>query len=146
MRGGGTVVRDPRRRLERLEARTRGVWPAEVEAAKARALARVRLKISVALDRVDDPAFKAYHAFLADDTPEQAAADTELLQRWARRHPATLYPDDGVRERIEAKLEELARRLQSGEQGHEPEDAACPVGGACRPRARMGAARRVGGG
>jgi hypothetical protein len=98
-------VRDPRRRLERLEARTQGVWPAEVQAAKARALARLRLKISVALDRVGDLTFKADAALLA--------ADTEILQRWARQHPATLYPDDGVRERIAAKLEEIARRMEA---------------------------------
>jgi hypothetical protein len=57
-------------------------------------------------------------------TPEQATADTELLQRWAHEYPATQYPDSGARERIAAKLEEMAWRMQSGEEGHEPEDAA----------------------
>jgi hypothetical protein len=117
-------MRDPRRRLERLEARIRGVWLAELEAAKARALARVRLRISAALGVEGDPAFKADAVLLADDTPEQAAADTELLQRWASQHPATLYPVDGVRARFTAKLEEMAQRLQAGKEGHEPEEAA----------------------
>jgi hypothetical protein len=113
-----------KRRLAHLEAQMRGVWPADVEAAKARVLARVRLKIRVALGAVGHPACKADAALLADDTPEQAAADTELLQRWAHEYPATLYPDGGARERIAATLEEMTRRMQSGEEGHEPEDAA----------------------
>jgi hypothetical protein len=118
-------MRNAQRRLEQLEARMRGVWPAEVEAAKARALARVRVKISVALGAADHPAFQADAALLTDDTPEQAAADTELLQRWARQHPSTMYPDaDGARPRITAKLEEMARRMQSGKDKDEPKDAA----------------------
>jgi hypothetical protein len=89
----------------------------DVEAAKVRVLARVRLKISVALGAVGDPAFKADEALLAGDTPEQAAADLEQLQHWARQHPATLYPEDGIRDRISAKLDEMARRLEAN---HEP--------------------------
>jgi hypothetical protein len=110
-------MRDPRRRLERLEARMQGVWPAEVQAAKARALARVRLKIAVALDAVGDPAFKADAELLAGDTPEQAAADVTVLRCWTRQHPETLYPADGVRGRITAKLEEMTQRLQVGKEG-----------------------------
>jgi hypothetical protein len=107
-------MRDRRRRLEQLEERIRGVWPVEVETAKARALARVRLKIATALDAGGDARFKADVALLADDTPEQAAADLETLRRWARQHPATLYPaDNGARARITAKLEEMARRLEA---------------------------------
>ena len=102
------------RRLTRLEARMLGVWPAEVHAAKERALARLRLKISVALDSVGDPTFTADVVRLADDTPEQAAADTAMLQRWARQYPATLYPvDHGVRARIAAKLDAMAHRLEA---------------------------------
>jgi hypothetical protein len=110
-------MHNPERRLARLEARIRGVWPAEVEAAKARVLARARLKISVPLDAVGHLACKADVALLADDIPEQAAADTAILQRWARQHPSTLYADDGVRERIAAKLEAMAHRLEAH---HEP--------------------------
>jgi hypothetical protein len=122
---GETMMRNAQRRLAHLEARMRGVWPAAVEAAKARALARVRLKIAAALDAVGDARFKADAALLADDTPEQEAADTELLQRWARQHPATLYPDaDGARARITAKLEEMARRMQARKDDDEPENAA----------------------
>jgi hypothetical protein len=118
-------MRNAHRRVEQLESQIQGRWPADVEAAKARALARVRLKISVALDAVGHPACKADVALLADDTPEQAAADREILQRWARQYPATLYPDDdGARDRIAAKLEEMARRMQAGRGDDEPEDAA----------------------
>jgi hypothetical protein len=139
-------MRNPEQRLARLEARIRGVWPAYVEAAKVRALARVRLRISAALGLEGDPAFKADAVSLADDTPEQAEADTAFLQRWARQHPATLYPDDGARARITAKLEEMAQRMQARKGDDEPEDAAGPVGEACRPWARMGAASPMGGG
>jgi hypothetical protein len=113
MRGGGPVMRDPQGRLALLEARMQGVWPADVEAAKRRVLARVRLKISLALGVVDDPAFAVDHALLTDDSAEQAAADREILQRWARQHPATLYPEDGARERITAKLEAMGRGLEA---------------------------------
>jgi hypothetical protein len=78
----------------------------------------------VALDAVDDPALPAADALLADDTPEQAAADVETLRRWAQRHLATLHPVDGARERIAAKLEQMAQRLQAREDDDEPEDAA----------------------
>jgi hypothetical protein len=111
MRSGKVAMRNAQRRLEQLEAQIQGRWPAEVEAAKGRVLARVRLKIAMALDAVGDTRFQADDALLADDTPEQAVVDLETLRRWARQHPATLYPVDGARERIAAKLEELARRL-----------------------------------
>jgi hypothetical protein len=117
-------MRNAQRRLEQLEQSIRGVWPVEVETAKARALARVRLKIATALDAVGDACFQADAALLADDTPEQAAADAETLRRWAQRHPQTLYPDSTARDRITARLEEMAQRLQAGKEDHEPEDAA----------------------
>jgi hypothetical protein len=138
-------MRNAQRRMEQLEARIRGVWPVEVAAAKQRALGRVRLKLTMALGALDHPACTADAALLADDTPEHAEADTAILQRWARQHPATLYPVDGGREHIAAKLEEMARRLQAGKEDHEPEDAAYPFGAAGRPQACMGGARRVGG-
>jgi hypothetical protein len=117
-------MRNAQRRVEQLESQIQGRWPAEVEAAKRRALARVRLKIATALDAVGDARFKADIALLADDTPEQAAADLETLRRWAQRHPATLYLVDGARDRMAARLEEMARRLHAGKEDHEPEDAA----------------------
>jgi hypothetical protein len=116
-------MRNAHRRVEQLESQIQGRWPAKVEAAKARALARVRLKIAAALGVVDDPALTADHARLANDSPEQGAADREVLQRWAREHPATLYPDDGARARIAAKLEEMSQRMQA-RKDDEPEDAA----------------------
>jgi hypothetical protein len=118
------MMRNAQRRLEQLEQRIRGVWPAEVEAAKGRARARVRLKIATALDAVGDAHFQDDVAPLTDDTPEQAATDLETLRRWAQRHPTTLCPVDGARDRIAARLEEMARRLQAGKEDHEPEDAA----------------------
>jgi hypothetical protein len=117
-------MRNAQRRLERLEGRIRGVWPAEVEAARVRVLARVRLKIATALDVVGDARFKANIALLADDTLEKAAPDLETLRCWPRQHPMTLYRGDSARDRMAAKLVEMARWLQSGEGGDEPEDAA----------------------
>jgi hypothetical protein len=117
-------MRNARRRVEQLESQIQGRWSAEVEAAKQRVLARVRLKIATALDAVGDASFKADVARLADDTPEQAAADTAILQRWARQHPVTLYQDDSARASSAAKLETMARRMQSGKDNDEPEDAA----------------------
>ena len=84
-----------------------------MEAAKARALALVRLKISVALDAVDDPTFKADAALLTDDTPERAAADLDLLRRWAAAHPHTLYPAEGAHARITTKLDTMGQRLEA---------------------------------
>jgi hypothetical protein len=121
---GETMMRNAQRRLAHLEARMRGVWPAEVEAAKGRALARVRLKIATALDAVGDARFKADVALLADDTTEQTAADLETLRRWAQQYPATLYLVDGARDRMAAKLEEMARRLHARKDNDEPKDAA----------------------
>ena len=117
-------MRNAQRRLEQLEARIRGVWPAEVEAAKGRVLARVRLKIAMALDAVGDTRFQGDDVLLADDTPEQVVADLETLRRWAQQYPMTLYPVDGARDRMAARLEEMARRLRAGKEGHEPESAA----------------------
>ena len=117
-------MRNAQRRLEQLEQRIRGVWPVEVETAKARALARVRLKIAAALDAVGDTRFKADVALLADDTPEQAAADMETLRRWAQQYPATLYLVEGAKDRMAARLEEMAQRLRARKDDDGPEDAA----------------------
>jgi hypothetical protein len=117
-------MRNAHRRVEQLESQIQSRWPVEVEAAKRRALARVRLKIAAALDAVGDARFQADVSLLADDTPEQAAADLQALHRWAQQYPMTLHQVDSARERIAAKLEEMARRMQAGKGGHEPEDAA----------------------
>jgi hypothetical protein len=105
---------DPRRRLEHLEARMQGVWPADVQAAKLRALARVRLKIAQVTRPVGHPDIEDARVLLAEDTPEQAAADLKVLRCWARQYPMTLYRADGARARITAKLEEMHQRLQAG--------------------------------
>jgi hypothetical protein len=110
-------MRNAHRRVEQLESQIQGRWPVEVEAAKRRALARVRLKIAAALDAVGDARFQADDALLADDTPEQAAADLETLRCWAQQHPATLYPVDDAHDRMAAKLEDLARRFHARAEG-----------------------------
>jgi hypothetical protein len=118
-------MRNAQRRLEQLETQIRGVWPAEVEAAKQRSLARLKVRIGEACGTSEHPVVAAAQAQLVGDTSEQAEADRALLQRWAREHPTTLYPDDSAaRERMAAKLEEMARRLHTGKEDHEPEDAA----------------------
>jgi hypothetical protein len=107
-------MRDRRRRLEQLEARIRGVWSADVEAAKVRVLARVRLKIAEVTRPLGYPDIEDARALLAGDTLEQASADVEILQRWAQQHPETLYLEGGARARITAKLEEMAQRMRAG--------------------------------
>jgi hypothetical protein len=114
----------PSAQLAQLETQFQGRWPVEVETAKARVLARVRLKIATALDVVGDARFKADVALLADDTPEQAAADLETLRRWAQRHPMTLYQVDGARDRMAVRLEEMEQRLRARKDDDGPEDAA----------------------
>ncbi len=113
-------MRDPRLPLERLEAQIQASQPAfssDVEAARARAAARVRLNIGEVLDAAWHPAVKSAHALLIGDTPAQAAADLEVLQRWGTKHPEVLAPDDGTLTRIMQRLEEMARRLHQTEKG-----------------------------
>jgi hypothetical protein len=107
-------MRNTLRRLEQLETQIRGVWPAEVEAAKQHSLARLKVRIGEACGTSEHPVAVAAQAQLIGDTPEQATADRELLQRWAHRYPATLYAEDGSRDRIAAKLEAMARRRNIG--------------------------------
>jgi hypothetical protein len=102
-----------RRRIELLEAHRQGVWPSDVVAAKQRTLARVHRRMGIALEIPEHPTVQAAEAWLADDTPARAAADAEILRDWARQHPATLYADDGMRERIAAKLDATAHRLEA---------------------------------
>jgi hypothetical protein len=125
MRSGDTPMRNAERRVEQLELQIQGRWPAEVEAAKQRSLARLHVRISEACGTLDHPVVVAAQAQLVGDTPEQAEADRALLQRWAREYPTTLYPDDSsARDRMAANLEEMTRRLHAGKEDHEPEDAA----------------------
>jgi hypothetical protein len=124
MHSGKSTMHDLSRRLERLETQLQGVWPADIEHAKQRSLARLKVRIGEACGTSEHPGVQSARTLLMGDTPEQAEADTAILQRWAREHPATLYPDDGARARIEAKLEEMARRPQSRKDDDEPDDAA----------------------
>jgi hypothetical protein len=102
------------RRWKRPPASTQASWPAEIEAAKQRALARLWRKLGAALDAADHPRVQWAMTFLQDDPPEQADLDLDRLQRWHAAHPDTCYPEvPGVRERIERKLEEMAQRLEA---------------------------------
>ena len=78
-------------------------------------LARLYRKIGTALDAWSHPRVKWAVALLRDDTPEHAAGDLDTLTRWGAAHPELLYPaDEGIRTRIECKLDEMARRLEAG--------------------------------
>jgi hypothetical protein len=103
------------RRIARLESAERpGQWPAEVEAAKQRAYARLWLKLGQALDTPDHPRVIWARTMLVDDPPEQAALDLDTLRRWGDAHPNTSYPEtDGSRARLERKLEEIAQRMEA---------------------------------
>jgi hypothetical protein len=106
-------MRNYEQRLQRLE-RSLPRWPSEVEQAKQRCLARLHIRIGDACGLRKHPLVVKAQTDLIEDTPAQAEHDRETLQRWARQHPATLYPaDNGARARITAKLEEMARRLEA---------------------------------
>ena len=103
-------------RLRKLEAQlqaSQSSYSSDVEAARMRAAARIRLKIGEALDAAGHPAVISARTFLIRDTPAQAAADLETLTRWHACHPVTLDPDEDRLTRIMQKLEEMARRLQA---------------------------------
>jgi hypothetical protein len=103
-------------RLHKLEAQLQPkplAWSADVEACRARAAARVRLHIGERLGIQDHPAVVSARELLKGYTPEQAATDLEILQRWGREHPELLAPDNGWRERFTAKLEEMAQRIEA---------------------------------
>jgi hypothetical protein len=106
-------MRDARRRLERLE-QVLPRWPASVEEAKQRCLARLKVRIGEACGCMEHPAVVAAMASLVDDSPAQDKADRATLQRYAAQYPRRLYPpDNGLADRIEAKLEEMARRQEA---------------------------------
>jgi hypothetical protein len=105
------------RRLCKLETQLQASqlsWISDVEAASARVAARVRLKIGELLEAAWHPAVKSARDILHGDTPAQAAADLETLQRWGRQHPEVLAPDDGWGARITARVEEMVQRMQAG--------------------------------
>jgi hypothetical protein len=105
------------KRLQRLE-QVLPRWPASVEAAQQRCLARVHLRIGEALGKPDDPFVVKARATLIDNAPEQRQQDLETLQRWSRAHAELSRGSEGARDRISARLDELARRMQAHD--HEP--------------------------
>jgi hypothetical protein len=110
-------------RLHRLEAQLQAKEPAytaavEVAWARARVGARTRRRIAEALGASEHPADQADRELLIGDTPQQAAADLDLLERWDRAHPALARGTAGTRDRMAARLEQQARRLEAHD--HEP--------------------------
>jgi len=104
------------RRLCRLEAEMQArqpAWSADIEAVRARVVARIKVHIGAALQAEWHPAVKAAHEILSRDTPAQVAADRDTLQRWGRAHPDLLTPDAGGRARFIRKLEEMAQRMET---------------------------------
>ena len=109
------------RRIARLEAQNDSA-PSVVDAwqqafldAIARRQARVRLRMAARLPGVeaDHPAVVDARERLAGDSAAQAAEDETTIATWDAAHP---WPEhDGVRERLTARLELIARRLQDHE-------------------------------
>jgi hypothetical protein len=109
---GGTIMNHLEKRLTRLE-HVLPRWPPSVEAAKQRCLARVHLRIGEALGKMDDPLVVKAQTLLTDDTPAQRAQDLDTLQRWSRAHPELARGTEEARDRISAKLEAMARRVEA---------------------------------
>jgi uncharacterized lipoprotein YmbA len=103
------MVRSLEQRLARLE---QGLprWPMAIEEAKQRCLARLKVCIGEACGIPDHPVIVAAQAQLIDDTPEQAEQDRATLRRYAEQHPELMRGSKGVRDRLSAKLDEVARR------------------------------------
>jgi hypothetical protein len=99
-------------RLQRLEA-VLPRWPATVEAAKQRTLARLHVRIGELTGATAHPIVRQAQAWLADDTPGQRAQDLETLRAWSRAHPELSQGTDGARDRLAAKLDTMARRLEA---------------------------------
>jgi hypothetical protein len=116
MRRGEAVMRDHRRRLATLESfipRSQPRWGPEVEAVRARVVARIKLYIGERLGMPNHPAIQSAHARLMGDTPERAQAALETLHRWGQAHPERLTPDDGWGPRIMRRLDEMAQRMEA---------------------------------
>jgi hypothetical protein len=105
------MARSLEQRLTRLE---QGLprWPLAIEDAKQRCLARLHVHIGEAVGCLDHPLVIKGQARLIDDTPEQAEQDLATLRRWAEQHPELMRDAEGARDRISAKLAEVARRLE----------------------------------
>jgi hypothetical protein len=121
------MARSIEARLARLEAiRTHDEYTVAVqeawtvEAARKRAVARVYLHLGQRLDMPNHPTVQSARETLAGDTPEQHAADLEVLQRWKAAHPDAFPPDEGAGARIMAKLEEMARRREAYDEHQTP--------------------------
>jgi hypothetical protein len=98
-------------RLHKLETQHQArqpCWSMDVESARTRAAARVRLQIGEMCDAAWYPAVVSARMLLMGDTPDQAAADMDTLQRWGNMHPEALTPDDGTLTRIIQRLEQTA--------------------------------------
>jgi hypothetical protein len=116
MRRGEAVMRDTRRRIEKLESLrqiSQPRWSPEVEAVRARVVARIRLYIGERLGIPNHPAIQSAHDLLLDDTPERKQADLETLRRWGQAHPEMLTPDDGGVARLMQRLDEMAQRMEA---------------------------------
>ena len=90
-------MRPIERRLQRLE-QALPRWPITVEDAKQRCLARLKVRIGDACGIPDHPVIVEAQARLIEDTPEQAA------------HPELMRQAAGVRDRLSAMRDEVARR------------------------------------
>jgi hypothetical protein len=104
------------KRVQRLE-QSWPRWPIAVEDAKRRQLARLHVRIGEAVGRLDDPVVRAAQAQLIDDTPVQAERDRATLRAWLCQHPELLRQAEGARDRISAKLADMARRLEANPHG-----------------------------
>jgi hypothetical protein len=92
------MARSLETRIARLEATAgrasdyttavQAAW--DVEAARTRVAARVRLYLTERLGIPNHPAAQSARALLEGYTAAQAAADLDLLKRWAASHPDAL--------------------------------------------------------
>jgi hypothetical protein len=107
-----------KRRLAKLEAAMAResaplqVWEA-LHLAFTRAQARARLTVCQHLGADDDDArMHEAAAALIEDTPAQQAEDAATLAHWRRQQG---IPDDqGVRQRVEARLDQMRQRMDRG--------------------------------
>ena len=108
------------RRLACLEAcltvHDNDVAWADVHAALMRQQARVRLTLCQRLD-VDphDPRLVEALTWLVGDDPAQVRQDKDIISRWRRQQGITV-DTSAVRPRLTARLEAMARRLQTAKE------------------------------
>jgi hypothetical protein len=104
------------RRVCKLEAQihaSQPSWTSDVESARTRAAAWVRLEIGEALDAVGHPAVLSARTLLIGDTPAQAAANLETLTRWRATHDLNSL----VQPKSEAEAQWLRMRGKVGARG-----------------------------